>query len=108
MKMAEQPALGQSIKIVCTLWSLTQEELATRSGVRANYVSMVERGDRLLSGPELEAFAVALKLSVSELTLLGTNGILGDAGDLQKSMQSLIIESIMCEIEIESSSGSVN
>ena len=97
--MAEQPSLGSAIKEVRTIRGLTQSDLALAASVTENYVSIVERGDRSLSTPKLEAVAEALGLSPSELTALGTNEMSGKAGKLLAQMKKVIIQSIKCDAE---------
>ena len=47
---------------------LTQEELAERASLHANYVSSVERGERNVSLFNIWRIAGALEMTVAELT----------------------------------------
>ena len=49
--------------------SLSQEELATKAGVHRTYIGMIERAEKNITLKNIEKIAIALELSVSELTL---------------------------------------
>lgn len=53
---------------------LSQEEFADRAGVHRTYVSEVERGLRNISLDNIERFASALHLRVSELFRVAEEG----------------------------------
>lgn len=61
-------ALGQTVRRLRREAKLTQEELASRAGLSANYVGEIERGERNPSA--LALFALARGLGVKPATLL--------------------------------------
>ncbi len=61
-------ALGQNIRRLRREAGLTQEELASRAGLSANYVGEIERGER--NPGALALFAVARALDVRPAALL--------------------------------------
>jgi transcriptional regulator with XRE-family HTH domain len=63
-------ALGQRVRALRKGAKLSQEELAARAGLSANYVGEVERGERNPSA--LALFAVAKGLTIHPATLLET------------------------------------
>ena len=60
--------LGMRIKYLRSLNKWSQEDLALEAGVNKNYLSDLERGQRNPSLKILSKIAVALKISISELT----------------------------------------
>jgi transcriptional regulator with XRE-family HTH domain len=62
-------ALGKRIRALRKEAKLTQEELAERAGLSANYVGEIERGERNPSA--LALFALARGLGVRAAKLLG-------------------------------------
>lgn len=64
-------ALGQTVRRLRREAKLTQEELASRAGLSANYVGEIERGERNPSA--LALFSLARGLGVHPSTLLGGN-----------------------------------
>ena len=60
--------LGMRIKYLRSLKKWSQEDLALEAGVNKNYLSDLERGQRNPSLKILSKIAVALKISISELT----------------------------------------
>ena len=61
-------ALGQTVRRLRREADLTQEELAARAGISANYVGEIERGE--CNPSVLVMFAVARGLSVKAARLL--------------------------------------
>lgn len=59
--------LGVRIRQIRTEKSLSQEELAHRSGLDRSYVGQVERGERNLSFDNLCKIASGLDIKLSEL-----------------------------------------
>lgn len=58
---------GQKIKDIRKKKELSQEELASKSGLHRTYISDIERGDRNVSLKNVEKLAKALGLKPSEL-----------------------------------------
>ena len=66
--------LARAIRMARAARGLSQRELAKQVGVRPNYVSMLERGQRSNPSATVVAkFARALNLPVPLLTLLGAD-----------------------------------
>ena len=64
-------AFGQRIRQLRKDHGLTQEQLAEKTGLHHNYIGMVERGERNLALVNIEIFAKAFDLSLSELFIFG-------------------------------------
>jgi transcriptional regulator with XRE-family HTH domain len=62
-------ALGQTIRRLRKEAKLTQEELAARAGISANYVGEIERGETNAGAKAL--FALARGLGIRAAKLLG-------------------------------------
>jgi transcriptional regulator with XRE-family HTH domain len=60
-------ALGQAIRRLRRQADLTQEELAERAGLSANYVGQIERGEKNPGALALFALARGLSISPREL-----------------------------------------
>lgn len=58
---------GQRIRTLRKARKLTQKQLGTLTGFHYNYISMVERGVRDLRFTNVEVFARAFDMSLSEL-----------------------------------------
>ena len=58
---------GQRIKTLRKARKLTQKQLAVITGFHYNYIGMVERGERDLRLTNIELFASAFDMSLSEL-----------------------------------------
>jgi transcriptional regulator with XRE-family HTH domain len=67
--VADTPAaiFGRNLKRLRSEAGLSQEELASRSGLHRTYVSSVERGNRNVSLENIFALAAALKCDPREL-----------------------------------------
>ncbi len=65
-------ALGQTIRRLRREAKLTQEELAARAGLSANYVGEIERGKRNPSALALFSLGRGLNITAAEL-LTGTS-----------------------------------
>lgn len=67
--VADAPAarFGRNLKRLRSAAGLSQEELASRSGLHRTYVSSVERGNRNVSLENIFALAAALKCDPREL-----------------------------------------
>jgi transcriptional regulator with XRE-family HTH domain len=66
-KTPVQERLGQAIKEIRATRSLTQEELAHRSGLHPTYISDVERGARNPSFQALVQLADGLEATLAEI-----------------------------------------
>ncbi|MDN5652246.1 MAG: helix-turn-helix domain-containing protein [Psychrobacter celer] len=58
---------GQRIRTLRKARKLTQKQLAVITGFHYNYIGMVERGERNPSLENIEVFANAFEMSLSEL-----------------------------------------
>lgn len=58
---------GQRIRTLRKARKLTQKQLAVTTGFHYNYIGMVERGERDLRLTNIELFASAFGMSLSEL-----------------------------------------
>jgi transcriptional regulator with XRE-family HTH domain len=63
-----QVTFGSTVRKMRHEQLLTQEELAERAGVHANYISSLERGERNVSLFNIWRIALALSVTVAELT----------------------------------------
>jgi len=61
--------LGQRIRELRRILSLTQEELAARAGISVSFLSMMERGDRVPHIETLAKLADALRVPLPEMFL---------------------------------------
>ncbi len=61
---------GQKVREERLKQSLSQEELAAKTGVHRTYIGMIERGEKNITLLNIEKIAKALGLSISELTKL--------------------------------------
>jgi transcriptional regulator with XRE-family HTH domain len=59
---------GNRVKELRQKMRLSQEEFAERCDLDRTYISSIERGKRNVSLVNIEVIAVALKMTVSELT----------------------------------------
>ena len=71
--------LGRNIREHRLSLHLSQEQLATRSGLHRTYIGGVERGERNITVESLERIAVALETSPAAL-LLAPAEIVGPRG----------------------------
>lgn len=58
---------GQRIRILRKARSLSQEQLAELTGFHRNYIGMIERGERNPALVNIEVFAKAFGMNLSEL-----------------------------------------
>jgi transcriptional regulator with XRE-family HTH domain len=65
--MQEQLVVGRALRNMRTLAGLTQEELAARIGIKATYVSRVERGHRGVRWHTVMRFLRALDADLRQL-----------------------------------------
>jgi len=65
--------IGRAVRLVRTAKGVTQKELAERAGCTANYLSMVERGDRRPSIKLVGGIASSLDVPVAEIFALGAD-----------------------------------
>ena len=70
--MNDNVEIGQRIKYYRKLAGLTQEQLAQKTGLSQNYISMLEQNKVGFSKPTLEKIAQALNISVGDLFKEGT------------------------------------
>ena len=68
LTMTIEKQLGMRIRFLRKQRNLSIEDLALEAGVNKNYLSDLERGQRNPSLKILSKIAVALKISISELT----------------------------------------
>ena len=61
--------LGQRIRELRRILSLTQEELAARAGISVSFLSMMERGDRVPHIETLAKLSDALRVPLPEMFL---------------------------------------
>lgn len=61
---------GQRVRGLRKERDLSQEQLAELTGLHRNYVGMIERGERNPSLSNIEKFAKAFDMSISELMKL--------------------------------------
>jgi len=59
--------VGERIRRIRKERNLSQEELAERSGIHANYVGQVERGEKNLTLETLEKIVLGLNISLEQL-----------------------------------------
>jgi len=62
-----QVKFGQKVKAIRKENGLSQEELATKSGLHRTYISDIERGDRNVSLKNVEKLAKALRIPIDYL-----------------------------------------
>lgn len=62
-----QRRLGAAVRAIRTSKSITQEELSSRTGLHATYLSDIERGARNPSFVVLVRLAAGLEVSIAEL-----------------------------------------
>lgn len=58
---------GKKVRELRTVQKLSQAALAEKSGLHANYIGMVERGERNLSLVNIDKLAKALNVTLPEL-----------------------------------------
>lgn len=68
-----QKAFGQAVRELRENIGISQEELASRSGLHRTYISDVERGERNIGLGNIEALAKGLGISLIELFNITTN-----------------------------------
>ena len=64
--MSIQKKFGQSLKKIRNEKSLSQEKLASISGLHRTYISDVERGNKNISLRNIEKITKALKIKMSD------------------------------------------
>jgi transcriptional regulator with XRE-family HTH domain len=67
--------LGASIAEIRKARGLTQQDLARKTGLTGNYLSLVENGQRTLSVDAINTMAQALDIPAECLTFLGSRSI---------------------------------
>jgi len=67
-------ALGERIRYLRGLRSLSQEELAEQAGVHRTYVGMIERGEKNITILSLKKIAAAFQIEVALLLEEQSNG----------------------------------
>jgi transcriptional regulator with XRE-family HTH domain len=58
---------GQKVREERLKLGLSQEELASRSGVHRTYIGMIERAEKNITLQNIEKIAKALKVSIADL-----------------------------------------
>lgn len=58
---------GEKIRTLRVKKGMSQEELADRAGVHRTYVGMIERGEKNITLKNIEKYAKALEVRISEL-----------------------------------------
>ncbi len=89
--------LGAAIKLIRTARGIKQKDLAAALGVSANYISLLEKGEREPSLAALRKIASALGvpttvlLMCEEMDAIGATGDLRELGRLLVHLQSAIV-----------------
>jgi transcriptional regulator with XRE-family HTH domain len=85
------------------LRGISQAALADQAGLKGNSVALIERGQRGVSMETLNALASVLDVPAACLAMLGTSNIAGDGDStsLVKSLQKLIVATIVAQVRIE-------
>lgn len=65
--MSSIQKFGQNLKKIRESKDLTQEELASKAGLSANYYAKIERGEINITFKTLQKIVVALKTKSSEI-----------------------------------------
>lgn len=93
----DQRRVGSAIRLIRKSRGLTQPELARKVGVTVNYLSLLENGLRGISIEKLNSLAVALKIPVPLIMVLGcvtTSNMKPEMvkllKQLQKSIQAIV------------------
>ena len=60
---------GERIRILRKERDWSQEKLAEKTGFHRTYIGMIERGERNLSLSNINVFALAFRISISELLI---------------------------------------
>jgi len=60
--------VGKNIKRIREKANLTQAEVAKKAGINVNYFAVIERGEVTTSSEKLTKIAVALGVSVADIT----------------------------------------
>ena len=74
----EAPRLGAKVRALRRQRSMTQAQLATRLGISASYLNLIEHDRRALSAPILLRLAEVLDLDLKSLSPEGQEGLLAD------------------------------
>lgn len=83
--------LGRAIKVMRTASGIKQKEVASRTGVTANYVSLVEGGKREPSISFLRQIAKVIGVPVG-LLFLWEEGAVGKSGKSGPQVRALLTE----------------
>src|SRR5512142_3414157 len=74
----ESPRLGAKVRAVRRQQGLTQAQLATRLGISASYLNLIEHDRRALSAPLLIRLADTLQLDMRALSPAGQERMVAD------------------------------
>lgn len=77
--------IGKALEILRRDMDYTQDYVAEELGVKSNYISLLERGDREPSLPLLQRAARLFNVSILHLFIIAL-----DADDIEKEKESLI------------------
>lgn len=58
---------GKRIKLLRNEAKISQEELASISGLHRTYIGMIERGEKNITLKNIEKIAISLNINISEL-----------------------------------------
>lgn len=58
---------GKRIKLLRNEAKISQEELASISGLHRTYIGMIERGEKNITLKNIEKIAISLNIDISEL-----------------------------------------
>lgn len=88
--------IGDAIRTIRKCRGMTQVDLAKMVGMEPNSVAMLERGERGYNVENLNAFAIALRVPTSCLTVLGSEEPTDELGrklvDRVRSMLTSILK----------------
>jgi transcriptional regulator with XRE-family HTH domain len=97
----EAQSLGLAIKEVRQIRKLTQKDVADKSGLTVNYLSLVENGARNIQTETLNAIAKALRVPTQWIVFLGgevpSRGTPSNFAPLDAATKELIRQTIRAD-----------